>query len=149
MTYVSTEQNSPSLVELDREECLKLLATAAIGRVVLSVHCIPTAVPVSLSLINGDVVFVTNVGSALDAGVAEHVVRVEVDELDRADGSSWTVVLTGVAQVVTDLATIKGTTLLRDHWAPGSHPFLIRVPPNVISGRRIFWGRPGDSSIGS
>ncbi len=140
MPFALDEDTLLSLVELDREECLDLLGRATIGRVVLSVDCIPVAVPVNFSLVDGDAVFATDVGSKLDAAIRGHVVSVEADHVDGLYHTGWSVLLTGVAQVITDPETIKRTRCSVRAWAPGNHPFLVRVPSTLISGRRLTWG---------
>ncbi len=146
MPFASDEKAVLSLVELDREECLELLRRSTIGRVVLSVDCIPVAVPVNLSLVDGDAVFATDVGSKLDAAIRGQVVSVEADDVDGTYHTGWSVLLTGVAQVITDPETIKRTRCSLRAWAPGNHPFLVKVPSTLISGRRIMWEAATTSS---
>jgi len=140
MPFALDEHALLSLVDLDRDECLELLGRATIGCVVLSVDCIPVAVPVNFWLVDGDAVFATDVGSKLDAAIRGHVVSVEADDVEGVYHTGWSVLLTGVAQVITDPETIKRTMCSLQPWAPGNHPFLVRVPSTLISGRRLTWG---------
>jgi len=128
-----------STVDLDRTECLELLRTARIGRVVLSVDCLPVALPVNLAVSGDDVVFSTNVGVKTDAAVAGRVVSVEIDDIDAIYHTGWSVLATGVARVVTDEAEIAALASRLRPWAAGPHPFLIKVPSTLISGRRLTW----------
>ena len=146
MPFASNQDTMLSSVELDREECLELLGSAGVGRVVLSVHCIPVALPVNISVIGGDALFNTDVGSKLRAALLGQVVSVEADDVDRIYHTGWSVLLTGVAQIVTDPKTINRATRSLQAWAPGSHPFLVRVPSTVISGRRLGWTTPSGAS---
>ena len=140
MAQLSDEDTKFSLVELDRDECLELLGHAGIGRVILSVRCIPVALPVNVSVLDGDVVFATGRGSKLDAAIQGTVVSVEVDDTDRLYHTGWSVLLTGVAELLTDPDDIELVRRLPlQPWAPGSHPFWVRVPSTVVSGRRIAW----------
>jgi len=139
---VSDEANF-SLVELDRAECLELLRGAGIGRVVLSVKCIPVALPVNVCTLDGDVVFATDKGSKFDAAFLETVVSVEVDDFDRIYHMGWSVLVTGVAELLTDPGDIdRARHMPMQPWAPGAHPYFVRVPSTVVSGRRIAWGTP-------
>ena len=140
MPYTSDEDTSVSMVDLGRAECLELLGRATIGRVVLSVDCIPVAIPVNLALVDGAAVFATDVGSKLDAAIRGQVVSVEADDVDGLYHTGWSVLLTGVAQVITDAETIKPTMCSLQAWAPGPHRFLVRVPSTLLSGRRLTWG---------
>ncbi len=138
MEKFSDADTNFSLIGLGREECLELLGHAGIGRVVLSVRCIPVALPVNVAVLDGDVVFATNQGAKLDAAVGGTVVSVEVDGTDRLYHTGWSVLVTGVAELLTDphdLELVRQLPL--QPWAPGSHPFWVRVPSTVVSGRRI------------
>jgi nitroimidazol reductase NimA-like FMN-containing flavoprotein (pyridoxamine 5'-phosphate oxidase superfamily) len=138
-----------SLVELDRQECLELLGRAAVVRVVLSVDGVPVALPVNVSVLDGDIVFVTDKGSKFDAAVRGQVVSVEADDVDPIYHTGWSVLVTGVAQLVTEPPDIeRAAPLALGAWAPGPHPFLVRVPSTVVSGRRISWGTEPPSSTG-
>lgn len=131
------------MVELGRDECMDLLAHATIGRVVLSVGCIPVALPVNLSVIDGDAIFATDAGAKLDAARHGQVVSVEADEVDPLYHTGWSVLLTGVARLLTDPAAIdQARRLPLQAWAPGSHPFFVRVPSTMVTGRRLTWGSP-------
>lgn len=141
MTTDGATASALSAVELDRQQCLELLESAAFGRVVLSVDCIPVALPVNLAVLDGDVVFSTDAGSKLDAAVHGQVVSVEADSIDRVYRTGWSVLVTGVAHLLADGTELdRASRLLLGAWAPGPHPFLIRVPSTLVSGRRLLWG---------
>ena len=140
MEQLSGDDTTAALVELDREECLDLLGHAGVGRVVLNVEGIPIALPVNVSVLDGDVVFATGKGSKHDAAVRGHVVSVEADGVDRIYHTGWSVLVTGVAQLLTEARGVERAARLPvGPWAPGPHPFLVRVPSTVVSGRRISW----------
>ena len=135
-----------ALAELGREESLDILARSGIGRVTFSVHGIPTALPVNVALLEGDVVFATDKGSKLDAAVHGQVVSVEADGVDRVYHTGWSVLVTGVAEVLTDPRDVKRVRHLPlEAWAPGPHLFVVRVPSTIVSGRRLAWGPGSDT----
>ncbi len=141
MAKLSSEGTNFSLVELDRAECLELLKRPGIGRVVLSVRCLPVALPVNFCVLDEDVVFATDEGSKLDAAIRGKVVSVEVDDIDRIYHTGWSVLVTGVAELLTDPQDLeRARHAPLQPWAPGPHQFLVRVPSSVVSGRRIAWG---------
>jgi predicted transcriptional regulator len=75
------------------------------------------------------------------------VVSVEADDIDLTYGTGWSVLVTGMAQVVSDPAEIDRAGARLQQWAPGPHPFLVKVPSTLISGRRLMWGvLPGPGS---
>ena len=149
MAQLSSEDTDFSLIELDRAECLELFRRAGIGRVVLSVKCIPVALPVNVCLVDGDVVFATDEGSKLNAAMRGTVVSVEVDDIDRIYHTGWSVLVTGVAELLTDPEDIARVLHLPvQPWAPGPHPFIVRVPSTVVTGRRIEWGTSTRIQVG-
>src|SRR4051812_18787454 len=100
MTTTTTEP--AVLVELDRAECLRLLGRASIGRIGIHWNALPTVLPVTFALDGDSVVFRTGDGSKLAAAVAGAVVAFEADDIDPIYHEGWSVVVTGVAQRVTD-----------------------------------------------
>ena len=139
MTESRNEGGEFSTVEIDRSECLELLRHARIGRVVLSVDCLPVALPVNFTVDGDDVVFYTNTGAKTDAALAGQVVSIEIDDIDPVYHTGWSVLVTGVAEIVTDPQTQADVATRVSPWASGPHPFLIRVPSTLVSGRRLMW----------
>ncbi len=131
--------------ELGRAECIKLLRSAGIARVVLSVGCIPFALPVNMAVRDGDLVFATDGGSKLTASVFGQVVSVEADDVDLVSHNGWSVLVTGIAQSVTEAEEIDWAAPLLETWVPEPQPLLVRVPLTMISGRRLMWGAPSSS----
>ena len=139
----SDEATTFSVVELGREESLELLARSGIGRVTFSVHGVPVALPVNVALLDDDVVFATDKGSKLDAAVQGRVMSIEADGVDKVYHTGWSVVVTGVGEVLTDPRNVERVRRLPlQAWAPGPHPFIVRVPSSIVSGRRLAW-EPG------
>ncbi|HEY7946022.1 MAG TPA: pyridoxamine 5'-phosphate oxidase family protein [Acidimicrobiales bacterium] len=137
--------SSFSAIELDRAQCLGLLERVSVGRVVLSVNCLPIALPVNVALCGDNVVFSTDMGSKYDAAVEGHVISVEADDIDLIYRTGWSVLMTGVAQLVTDPVEIEWARARLQPWAPGPHRFFVKVPSTLISGRRLVWGALQDA----
>ena len=130
------------MTELDRGECLGLLGSARLGRVVLSVNCLPVALPVNVALMGEDVVFATGQGSTLNAALRGDVVSIEADGIDALYHTGWSVLVTGTASVITDPKQLEhARSLPLAPWAPGPHPYFVRVPSTLVSGRRIEAGK--------
>ena len=85
---------------LDREECLRLLSRARLGRVALSVGALPAILPVRFVLHRGEIVFRAHPGTVLDEGTRGAVVAFEADG-DAEDDAMWSVVVTGLARHLT------------------------------------------------
>jgi nitroimidazol reductase NimA-like FMN-containing flavoprotein (pyridoxamine 5'-phosphate oxidase superfamily) len=126
------------MTELDRAQCLELLRTSPIGRVVLSVNCLPVALPVNIALLDGNVVFATGEGSILEAALHRNVLSVESDAIEPLYHSGWSVLVTGTAAVMSEPGQLeRARRLPLAPWAPGPHPYYVVVPSTIVSGRRI------------
>ncbi|NUP51687.1 MAG: pyridoxamine 5'-phosphate oxidase family protein [Catenulispora sp.] len=126
-----------AIENLGQDEALKLAATASVGRVVYSRYAMPAVHLVNFKLDGKDVVFKTRKGAKFGAAVADTVVAFEVDEVDEATHSGWTVTLTGRSSLVTAPAEQERLAGLGiDTWLP-DREYFIKVRTQVIAGRRI------------
>ena len=137
------EPEDDGLEVLRREECLELLASASVGRVVFTDGGLPVILPVTF-VIDGDVIaFRTRAGSRLAKKTSGAVVAFEVDDTEPALQAGWSVCVCGRATsgpIPQDLAARLVA------WAPGSRDEVIRIPLTVVSGRRIR-PRPGGTHL--
>lgn len=130
--------DSNGLEVLERDECLRLMAGATLGRIGVSSGALPTVLPVNFWLDGERILVLTGSGSKLDAAARNAVVAFEVDDFDPTYHSGWSVVVTGVAREVTDpdeLASLADAPLTR--WAPQGASRVMAIATDVISGRRI------------
>lgn len=129
---------STALSTISEEECRELLATAQVGRVVLSIDALPAALPVNYGLYQDAIVFLTSPGTKLTAALNHTVVGFEVDHLDPATRSGWSVLVVGTSQVISDPAEIAHLAQagLRS-WAPLWQPRYVKISMQRISGRRL------------
>jgi len=128
----------PALEELAPWECWAKLAPGGVGRVALSTPDGPLALPVNYRVLDGTVLYRTTADSVL-ATAAGCRVAFEVDRLDEAFSSGWSVLVTGTAHQVTDPEVV---TWFEDHanprpWAGGQRDTWLRIRPTTITGRRI------------
>jgi nitroimidazol reductase NimA-like FMN-containing flavoprotein (pyridoxamine 5'-phosphate oxidase superfamily) len=80
-----TEPHTESGVHvLSRDECLSLLASMPVGRLVFTDRALPAIVPVNFVLSGGHIVLRTGATSSLAAAVRGSVVAFEVDCIDAA-----------------------------------------------------------------
>jgi len=126
--------------KLTRDECVSLLATEEVGRIGVVVAQHPHVIPVNYVLDGEAIVFRTDVGTKLD-GMTRSPIAFEVDHFDRRERRGWSVVVHGWAHEVTTLdapdllGRVAGLPL--DTWAPGERPYLVRLAPLSITGRRV------------
>ena len=128
------------IADLGREECLRLLADHDVGRLVVVEEHTPLVFPVNYVLDGDAVVIRTGTGTKL-YGATRSLASFEVDDLDRGKRAGWSVVLTGVAQEITDVDRPDLVDRLRtvaiEPWAPGDKPTLLRLAATTVTGRRI------------
>lgn len=126
-----------SLQTLSHAECMDLLARAQVGRVVFTLGALPAVVPVTFILRDDAILTRTAADTQLARAANGAVLAFQVDELDAATRTGWSVVVTGVAELVTDAAELARANGQLEPWAPGERDVFIRVPLTMLSGRRI------------
>ncbi|MFE0420599.1 pyridoxamine 5'-phosphate oxidase family protein [Streptomyces tendae] len=129
--------------ELSRQESLQRLAAASVGRIVHTRDALPAVLPVNFLLEqSGAVLLRTSASSELVRAIDGVVVAFEADEVDTATHSGWSVVVTGLASVVTDPE--EHEQLIRTgprSWVPWPVEVFVRVEPELVTGRELVGGR--------
>ncbi|GAA2987416.1 pyridoxamine 5'-phosphate oxidase family protein [Streptosporangium longisporum] len=130
--------DSAGLRILSRQECVALLATASIGRIVFTDQALPAVQPVNFVLDGEDIVIRTGVGSKLAAAAGNAIVAFEADEFDPVARTGWSVTAVGPARAVHEPGEIERLSALPLRtWVPGSRDHYIVVRAEQITGRRI------------
>ena len=135
---------------LTEAECMLLMATVSVGRIGVTIGALPAIFPVNFAVREGAVYFRTGVGTKLAAAANHSVVAFEVDRVDPLEHSGWSVLAIGTATQVTDpeeLASLSGLPL--GPWAEGERDHLVRIPVELVSGRRIVHGRASEGMSGA
>lgn len=123
---------------LAESECFALAETMPIGRVVYSDRALPVIVPVNFTLDGMAVIIRTQRRSRLATHAAGTVVAFEVDDIDPVTRSGWSVVLTGMFELIKDEFEVRRLDALRlRSWAPSAHDRYLRLRPELVTGRRI------------
>ncbi|GLW64062.1 hypothetical protein Arub01_23060 [Actinomadura rubrobrunea] len=129
------------LEELDREECLRLVAPGGVGRVAFNDGEGPAVIPVNYVMDDGAVLFRTAIAGRLNTVLrtalrgAQVRIAFEVDRIDEERHEGWSVMLRGGARQLSDeeCATVARVR----PWPGGERGAHIRMVPTEISGRRI------------
>jgi nitroimidazol reductase NimA-like FMN-containing flavoprotein (pyridoxamine 5'-phosphate oxidase superfamily) len=133
-----------ALEEIDRAECLRLIAPSGVGRIAFTGRFGPMVLAVGYTLHEDTIVFLTAQDSAteedLRTGIAhaEYKVAFEIDEFDVTERVGWSVMVQGAAHHVDSSA--ERSALLDagvEAWPEGARQHFIRIAPTMISGRRI------------
>ena len=144
-----TPVTAPVIAKLTRSDCIRLLAGGCVGRLGFVHEGAPEVLPVNYVLDGDAVVFATNTGMKLWDTTRGPVVF-EVDQVEPATRSGWSVVVHGLAQEVTpaDLpALVERLAALRLRpWVDGDRPHLVRIAPASITGRRVGRNAVGETS---
>jgi uncharacterized protein len=130
-----------SLETLSKRDAVGLLSTVSVGRVVFSVGALPAIVPVSFAVHGDAIVMRTSPESRLARAAPGGVLAFEVDDVDAATRTGWSVVVTGLASTVSDPAERAAIDVIVKTFAPGQADVCIRLPLTVVTGRRVAAAR--------
>jgi hypothetical protein len=132
-----------ALEQLSRTECLRLMASVPVGRVVYTRRALPAVDVVNFALDQGDIVIRTDQGGKLAAAARGAVVAFEADHIDLAQHAGWSVTAVGPSREVTDAGEIaRLRTIGLSCWAPGAREHFIRISPVMLNGRYLCHGKP-------
>ena len=127
-----------TLKQLSRDECLRLMASVPVGRIIYTRQALPAVELVNFAVDDGDIIIKTDHSGKLAAATRGAVVAFEADRLDTERRVGWSVTVVGQSQEVTDpdefgrLEQIGLST-----WAPGDREHFIRIRPGILTGRRL------------
>jgi nitroimidazol reductase NimA-like FMN-containing flavoprotein (pyridoxamine 5'-phosphate oxidase superfamily) len=132
------------LEELTNDESMRLIRQAEVGRIGFTGRFGPVVMPVNYKVIDETIVFRTeeygSIAEDLRTGIpdADYRVAFEVDEMDPATRTGWSVLLQGSAHHVDDES--ERARLLAvgvEPWAGGDRELFMRITPAHVTGRRI------------
>jgi hypothetical protein len=129
------------VVELDRDEAMRLLASVDYGRVVFTSEALPAIRPVNHLVDEGRVIVRTRVTRKLSTSARSStdsrvVVAYEADDLDPLRRAGWSVVVTGWATTVTDPEQVARYEQLLHPWV-NTADTVIAIEPGTVTGIRI------------
>lgn len=123
---------------LAQDECVNLLRTASIGRLGLTAGSLPIILPLNFAVDGESIVFCTEPGAKLSAARAADVVCLEVDDADVMNHEGWSVLVTGRLREITEAAELATAHRLPlAPWKPTTSPHYVRLPMELVSGRRL------------
>ncbi len=135
-----------ALHKLDRPGALRLLERGQVGRLAVNLGPrAPVIRPVNyiFDAQTQSVVFRAAAGSKLHAVRNAATAVFEVDEIDAARRTGWSVIVSGVPEEVTEPAEVRRLSASGlDSWFPAEFTQLIRIRVGTVSGRVL--AEPGD-----
>jgi uncharacterized protein len=129
------------MLDMPREECLRLLASHTFGRLAVGTsERAPVLRPVNYLFDERSqaVVFRTAVGSGFHALLRSAEATFEIDGIEEYARTGWSVIMSGRADEITnpnEISRLDGLAL--DSWAPGHKAHWMRIHASSVSGRRI------------
>ena len=147
-------------IKLTEYECWRLLQSVTLGRVVFTQHAMPAIRPVNHLIDGRKIVIRTHNGAAIasrvradgvrgsgvgnDDGAANSngvgrgsVVAYEADQLDPVRHTGWSVIVTGLARLVTDPDELARYRDIAEPWIAGEMDQIVVIEPEFVSGRRL------------
>src|ERR1700712_3978650 len=122
--------------ELADDSCWELLGLESFGRPAVADADAPQIFPLDYYSDGGQVLFRTAAGTKLNDLEANNVVAFEVDLRTRSE--SWSVVVEGVARVITDMDEIaRADRAPLPSWIPHEPYVYVKIVPTSIHGRRF------------
>jgi uncharacterized protein len=127
------------LIELDRAECLELLAAKSVGRIAYVGDTGPRILPVNYILADDCVIFRTVPDGEISRHALNSSCAFEIDEIEEFFQSGWSVVTVGRLELATeeDFARMRYGRL-PEPWAGGGRSMFVRLPCEHVSGRRVI-----------
>jgi hypothetical protein len=122
------------LVDLSREKCLRLMATALVGRIIYTRRAMPAVELVNFTLDAGDIVIRTSVSGKLAAAIrGARGRRVRPGYPHRLVGDRCRAGPRGLHPAMIERLRVAGP----HPWAPGEHPYFMRITPGTVNGRYL------------
>lgn len=129
---------SREIGELTVDECLRLLDTVPIGRMVFTEGVLPAVHPVNFLRDGNSIIVRTGPGGKLDAARRGDVVAFEADQVDPDTHSGWSVLVVGRVEVVNDVDELVAVLdLAHRPWARNRGAHVLRITAQRVTGRRL------------
>jgi uncharacterized protein len=128
-----------ALIELDREECLELLAAKSVGRIAYAADYGARILPVNYVLADDSIIFRTVPDGQIFHHALDSMCAFEIDDTDEFFESGWSVVAIGRLELATgdDFDHIRYGKSPQP-WATGNRYMFVRLPCTQVSGRRVI-----------
>ena len=118
---------------LSRATCVELLGATDLARVVISVRCLPAALPTRVTLLDDQRLLLASAEEpVILAAQRGEVLSVQIDGLE-PDGVTWSVMASGIARPSVETASLPDP--LAQAVARGAR--LVELPLSVVAGERV------------
>lgn len=121
---------------LSTQEALQLLGTVRMGRIAFTLRALPAIRPVNHLLDDGAIIIRTHADAAVMSAV-DQVVAYEADLIDQDTHTGWSVIVTGVAQLVTGSDDVQRYQRTLHPWVDRYMHHAIRIEPQIVTGYQM------------
>ena len=139
MNSTLNEQPSSHFHEIPRARCEELLAGRTTGRVAWNSRTVPRCFPSTMGCTPATSCSESLPMACCPSWTDTANVAFEIDDIDEAGGTGWSVMVRGRAQLVASSAVLAN--LWADSgvvpWAPGTRNVFIAITPRSITGRMV------------
>ncbi|HTW04364.1 MAG TPA: pyridoxamine 5'-phosphate oxidase family protein [Streptosporangiaceae bacterium] len=136
------DTESRALEQLPQDECIRLMGSVSVGRIVYTRQALPAVEMVNFALVDGDIVIRTSAEGKLAAATRGAVVAFEADSVDLAEHTGWSVTIVGQARAVNDVAEIRRLERAAPpSWVTWESDHFICISPAMVNGRRVVGQR--------
>lgn len=144
MTAAPEPDPRTGLLEMSVDECWRRLEAETLGRLAVADGSHPDIFPVNYRVWKNRIVIRTEAGTKLAGAVLTGNVAFEIDDVDRADHSGWSVVVSGTAHEPARLEDVVELDDLEfDLWVEAPKSRWLVIEPETVTGR-VLPGR-GDT----
>ncbi|HUF33338.1 MAG TPA: pyridoxamine 5'-phosphate oxidase family protein [Acidimicrobiales bacterium] len=124
---------------IERDECLRLLASRQVGRLGVVDGRRPLIFPVNYVVAGEEIVFRTDPGTKLTAALRANV-ALQIDEVNEEERTGWSVLVSGRAEEIDSFRNEAVRALLDlpvRPWSAGSKAHWVRIVTESVTGRRL------------
>lgn len=133
-------------VGLPPQECVRLLGSVPIGRLVFTARALPAVRP-ACHVIDGDDVLIRSDASTLAFTGTGPVLAYQADAIDPLTRLGWSVVVVGRARQVTDPGRIASCQRALAPLIAGTSDQLIAIHTDTITGFRLAAGEAAGHAV--
>jgi nitroimidazol reductase NimA-like FMN-containing flavoprotein (pyridoxamine 5'-phosphate oxidase superfamily) len=121
------------LVELDEDECWRLLEGCDVGRLAWVSAGRPVVVPVNFRVVNRQIVIRISPYSLQGREIEDSRIAFEADHVDSRQQTGWSVLIQGHAA----FDYRRDTSVGPEPWPEGQRPLQVLLSPSSVTGRRL------------
>lgn len=120
---------------LSRDECMSLLRTASVGRLVTNVREVIDVLPLNYSILDDEILLLTTPGSKLVELTIHPTTLFEVDEITASN--AWSVVVRGTARILEHADEILRAEAVGVPTILPDRTVYVAIHPDSVTGRWI------------